>query len=261
MAAPLLTRRRALVGAAGLAASAVPAIGTAQGRALPHLQFANPAPADTAVLALWQTLQRARQHLHACDWRLAAAKAHLPWWATPGPSRLYADGTMGGPDSYMPAIRDARPPPLGFATIRFRADEAEQRFAPEELAAALELLQDRLVAQEEAYVRYGVHAAQEADDDAMEALLEARDAISLPPPLSPMMAAAQLVTDAMFSMEHEDQLRRPLAEGLDYVEYLVARLRGLRPHLTGELADDVGELLDNPDAPSISLRVYLGRAA
>src|SRR5436305_4882475 len=70
------------------------------------------AASSAALHTLWNERRALRPVIAEKAALMDAAEAAMPWWARSGPSRLYQDGSTGGPQNGWPAIRYMESPQI-----------------------------------------------------------------------------------------------------------------------------------------------------
>lgn len=199
-----------------------------------------------------------------------AAEAKMPAWATPGPSRLLADGTFDGPEEGWPLDQSIEPPRLGMVrrTVRInpyaiRADfhrnvsiwcgdhdhAAETRAKLRVVYRArmrryLELRRAQIAEQE----KVGFPALRVRGKALLSALIAAEDAITdlSDEPLDASVAGAKTLIGL-----HESAFLSDALTGPELRNQMLA-LRFLRPALTGPLAGYVDEVLSAGEGATLA---------
>ena len=191
---------------------------------------------------------------------LNAAKAHdaaydaMPWWAQVGPSYLLHDGTLSGPASAWPAIVEMEPSKTfgAMRRIRFSPADLKQQFtsginsgshAIGPHRRALRALALRVRAQKIERARYNIEALGRQTDAVGDQIDALTQAIIAHGNQSADAIAARLLIGFAFSAR-SDLTTKQNTVGISDALLL------LRPKLTGNIAADVADLLDNPNAPS-----------
>ena len=232
------------------------------------------APAASAALAaagsqelhaLWNKRAALRPVYLESQARIAAAEAALPWWAKAGPSRLYSDGTMRGDPIGWPAIRDMEPPKIEGAYRLLRPSkydlrddyEAHCRFWGESPAARaryrdkLRKLAVRCREKEAEYTKAGLPDLEKRHEAIVDEMFAIAKAVEALPDRSPDAVAASLMIELNYEASLHDNT------GVN-IQGIAGALRILLPSLTGNIAVDVADLLDNPDTPIIERNAWIG---
>jgi hypothetical protein len=207
--------------------------------------------------ALWNKRRALRPVLLENAAQCAAATAALPWWAKPGPSRLFSDGTISGPISNWPAIRDLKPPTIegAFRLLRPSAAvlkdeyEAATRFSGRDTparrasySAALQRFEARKREQRAEEAKAGLTALEKQRDALFDDLFAISKAIEALPDRTPDAVAASLLMEFNLEATTRDNT------GCN-IQGIAGALRIMLPCLTGNIAADAADLLDNPDSP------------
>lgn len=251
------TRRTFLRGLGALPAAA----------ALPVLPaLATPSTSDLADL--WHRRLFACGRLTAILVQRDAAEKGMPSWAQPGPMYVRHDGTFCGEVSFAPAIqgytlpeapamRCIRPdeqtialqyPKLG--TGRFQAQIDANKVKA--LAALAARRSAQLTEQETA----GLPALDRLSGEAAKTINELDDAIQEIEAGTPDVLAAHILVEATYDTDTTDKAE--VDAGMRMVAFVLARLL---PHLTGELAEDAAEFVNNPAREMQAMRVSRGIVA
>jgi hypothetical protein len=177
----------------------------------------------------------------------------LPWWAKKGPKYLVAKGEPERPEiGYAPAIQGLEPPsrPGVFRLLRPAPDDLERElehrarmFGPDRArtwfqteTAAYEERQAAALAQMDRLGLPGLDARMEQVSDRLFELEQA--IMDLPASLERVAALTLLATAAEARADHSFD-RGDCRQGK-------VALSGLRPFLTGAVAESVADALDNP---------------
>jgi len=240
-----IDRRKALAAIAAAPAAVAIAV-TPAGAGLVALSASDQADklwADRLALVMEQR-ELARQ--------IDDASERLPWWAKEGPSHLLPDGTFGGPISGWPAIENATPPFEGYRLIRPSQGSLQRhRAALENLygepharawyrAGLREIarLKKRRDAEQQ---RVGLSELYGRMDAMSEAIRDADHRFYAAAQSGSLNAVAAL---ALLELCLESSLATPL-DSNDYEVVLVRTvLEGLRPHLSGPIAESVDVVLN-----------------
>jgi hypothetical protein len=254
----LVSRRAAfkpIAAAAFASAAVIPAIATAQPSSELH--------------ALWNKRRAIRPIYLQSKASIKAAENALPWWAQVGPMYLAHDGTFTGIDVGWPAIRELEPPKMPGSILLLRPSKYHLRKDYDQLCMfwgepgrvspklrasyAKKLLRLRIRLREQAAerVKVGLPAIETRHDAIMEELSAINDAIEALPDQTADAVAASL----MIELGYDVRLRDGTAEA---IEKIARPLRVLLPSLTGSIAADVADLLDNPDTPITERMALIG---
>jgi hypothetical protein len=214
---------------------------------------------SSAVHDLWNERRALRPVSRDLEERIEEATAKMPWWAQEGPDLLKHDGTFIGSIVGWPAIQDMEPPSQGaYRLIRpspmnLRKDydrwisvwgrppgtdaSARQQYVKNLRALALRRRQQNIerakVGRDELEARY---------DNTRDHVLDLNVAIEGLSGFHPDALAAKLLVGLHWTASTADSTG-------SNCESLRPTLEALRPHLSGNIAADVADLLDNPEAP------------
>lgn len=188
--------------------------------------------------------------------RIDAAEAALPWWAKAGPKYLNHDGSFSGAELGWPAIRDLQPPTHEGAVRLLRPSptslkEDHRRWCtiagntPATRAVYRKKLRALAIRKRERQAerdKVGLDALCNDQDAISDEIIRLSRAIDDLPDTSPDALAARLLVGLNFHMDARDTAQNNIGA-------IESTLRVLRPYLTGNIAVDVADLLDNPDSP------------
>lgn len=206
--------------------------------------------------ALWnerRALRPARLELYAL---IEAAEAAMPWWAKPGPEFLGHDGSFEGREVGWPAVRELQPPEREGAVRLVRPSpytlqEDHRRWCtisgdtPATRAAYRKKLRALVIRKREQQSerdKVGLDALNDRVDAISDHIIRLSDEIDDLPDTSPDALAARLLGGLNFKIDTRDKTAINMAP-------IKSTLWALRPYLTGNIAVDVADLLDNPDSP------------
>ena len=243
--AALPSRRVALASLAGFGAAL----------ALPAVTRAEPA-AQPDIAALWHAYLVTLGASTVAQKAYADAEAKLPQWAAYGPRYINHKGEPCGEMSSWPAIQDAEAAsePGCFRLVRFGPDEIRNRtMNPARLDKSMAEHEARMSARAAEYDALGLPTLGEADEDAANAVFDRQQAIEALPSTTLDVVAAKAIVYAVAMEGVEDT-----AETSECLALLAIVLKGLLPHLTGELAEDAAEIVHNPTRPLKAMRASRG---
>jgi hypothetical protein len=250
----LVSRRDAFkpIAAAALASAAViPAVANAQPSSELH--------------TLWNKRRAIRPVYLQNRATLHAAEAALPWWAQTGPMYLAHDGTFTGIHVGWPAIRDLEPPKIAGAsrllrpskydlradydqTCRMSGDSPEARAS---YAARLRQFRTRRREQKAEEQKLGLPELEKRNEAIIDGLVAINTVIeSLPDQTADAIAAS-----LMIELNYEASLRDNTGVNM---QGIARALRILLPSLTGNIAADAADLLDNPETPITERMAFVG---
>jgi hypothetical protein len=248
------TSRRAIL--AGLSVATV---------ALAPAVIAAPSAGSQELHALWNKRRALRPVYLESQARIAAAEAALPWWARSGPSRLYSDGTISGEISGWPAIRDMQPPKIEGALKFLRPSKADLRADYDALRSfhgdsparrasyrdALRKLAIRKREQRAEEEKVELPALEKQHDAILDEMFAVASAIEALPDRSADAVAASLLIGFNLEANTRDNT------GCN-IQGIEGALRIMLPSLTGNIAADAADLLDNPDTPITERAAWIG---
>jgi hypothetical protein len=195
--------------------------------------------------------------------RTAAAESAMPWWAQPGPQLLASDGTFTGREVGWPAIAGRKPPErLGsFYNVRptptdlrthylngIWGDTPKTRIAYRKALRALAL---RRREQKAERAQVGLDDLEKLRDGIAERISDIGHAITNLRDTSADAVAASLMIGLLLTGYTRDNTSANI-EGIE------GALRILRPSLTGNIAADAADLLDNPETPITERAAWIG---
>jgi hypothetical protein len=246
------TSRRALLAGFGVAPIALATHATGA-----------PAAESSELHALWNARRELRSAYLAAAARAAAAEKAMPWWAQPGPQLLASDGTFTGREVGWPAIAGRKPPErLGsFYNVRptptdlrthylngIWGDTPKTRIAYRKALRALAL---RRREQKAERAKVALDELEKQRDGIAERISDITDAITNLRDTSADAIAASLMIGLLWT----DHTRDDTSANIEGIE---GALRIMLPSLTGGIAVDVADLLDNPDAPITERTAWIG---
>lgn len=194
----------------------------------------------------------------------------LPWWAAPGPSNLYADGSIGGhvvgwpawtdmePSKHANAWRVIRPSPHLF---REQRENSRGMFGAKQTGIVYRRNMRKLIsvlrAQRSEREKVGLPDLGRAQEVATNALLECENAIEAVRGATPTAVASRLLLALMVEEGQisdgwdVDDIDWPFSTVLDVLE-------DLRPSVGGVLRNHLDELFSDRSAKCRSLTFWRG---
>jgi hypothetical protein len=243
------TRRNVLI-----AAPAVLAIG-----ALPAAAGAGPSQYAAAANALWEQYCELSAETRALDVEFERARAALPAWARPGPEFMDAAGNRFGNEIGWPEVANPTPARVHGAQRRVRhslytikqefefcclhlspADRPRQRAIFRERVRAFVARCREQDAERERGGVTAITARQKQISDQLDAISDQLREMPETP-----NAVAALILIAATGTSHRNN---PVFDDEDDVGAIALRFMG--PMLSGQIAEDVADVLDNPDQPA-----------
>jgi hypothetical protein len=222
--------------------------------ALPPAANAAPAAESSELHALWNARRELRDAYLGATARVEAAEKAMPWWAQPGPQLLASDGTFTAREVGWPAIQGNKPPERLGSVYNVRPTPTDLRThylngiwgdTPKTRAAyrnALRALALRRREQKAERAKVGLDDLEKQRDGIADRISDIRDAITNLRDTSADAVAASLMIGLVWTGHTRDSTGANI-EGID------GALRLLLPSLTGNIAADAADLLDNPDTP------------
>jgi hypothetical protein len=250
----LVSRRDAfkpIAAAAFAGAAVIPAVANAQGSSELH--------------TLWNKRRAIRPVNLQSKAALKAAEAALPWWAQTGPVYLAHDGTHTGIHVGWPAIRELEAPKTEGAVRLLRPSQYDLRKeydqhcgiwgdSPSARARYRDKLREFAVRRREQKAeeqKLGLPELETRNEAIVDGLVAVNDAIeSLPDQTADAIAAS-----LMIELNYEASLRDNTGINM---QGIARALRILLPSLTGNIAADAADLLDNPETPITERMAFIG---
>ena len=222
--------------------------------------------ASSSVHELWNERRGLCALIRSLNSQAQEATALMPWWAQPGPMYLYHDGSFGGEVVFSPAMQGVEPPRHGaFKNIRpgsndlrrdyelylnlwgtVRAEEIKRNYRDR-----LRALAQRRREQRREKEKVGLIELQARLQDADNRAYDLGEAIEDFADHSPDVLAAKLMVGLGFTA-HADAH----AGGHNLIG-IKSTLEALLPHLAGNIAADVADLLDHPCTPLCERAAWL----
>lgn len=210
---------------------------------------------------LWRAFLLARGADTVALRAVEAAEAQLPWWAVSGPSHVNHRGILCGDISHWPARQEYRLPSNG-AWVRIRQSrldaisgfEHDRRVLGEEPARrAFAEFEDRLAARDRERRLVCLDVLTQRLEQLGDRMYDHQQSILTLQPSSLAILAAQIMTATV-----TNEFTYATAENSDQMSLAAVALRGLLPHLSGDIAQDAAEFVDNPDRRLDQMRASVG---
>jgi hypothetical protein len=249
-----VTRRAAfkpIAAAAFASAAVIPAVANAQPSSELH--------------TLWNKRRAIRPVYLQGRAAIKAAEDALPWWAQTGPMYLAHDGTFTGIHVGWPAIRELEPSEMVGVLRLARPSQHDLRKDYEQhcslwgdSASARARYRDKLRKfavrrreQKAEEQKVGLPALEKQHEAVVDGLVALNDAIETVSDQTADAVAASLLVE----LNYEGSLRDNTGVN---IQGIARALRILLPSLTGNIAVDVADLLDNPDTPITERAAWIG---
>ena len=229
---------------------------------------------DVQLFELWAERKAAADAQRQSHEALREVEAKLPEWARSGPEFSNSDGSFSGKNVAWPRLdaeriwlpplhhqhrwpvltrlspsevrqkyKNAVEPGRGCRTAAWREFRQNQRLYRDLLLAAIEERCKERSAEEK---KLGIPGLYRAHERIIDRVLEAEAKIFELSPCTPNSIAAAVLIETAHECVGLERLEQPSDSGALITERV---LKMLRPQLSGSIADDVAELLDNPSKP------------
>lgn len=208
------------------------------------------------IAQLWSLRKRVIAEERLASRAVDEASDKVPWWAKPGPSYLFCDGSMGGPISGWPALQNVTPPEYKNVHKNIRPSPSSVKESArsyglmwgEERARAIYRRDLRAIVLRR---RAADLEGAKVDLPRLEAELETLTTavIELDDALisgAAECSAAAIAANALLGLQNSMSLDDPLDCDPPEVLHLKAVLQAVRSALTGDLANSVDEILHPP---------------